>query len=162
MTTPSPIARRDFLRLTGIAAGSLAVAPAFAAAEGTSEVPRSRTDRLATGANVCQWFRFPRNNSAEHFNNYISAAEADYMAHIGLKHVRLCVAPKVIMNPTSGDTRPRLERRAQGTIVDRPLLPSGRRPSKQTESSTTWKEESITPCTERLDQIIEADTGELI
>ena len=103
MTTPSPIARRDFLRLTGIAAGSLAVAPAFAAAEGISEVPRSRTDRLATGANVCRWFRFPRNNSAEHFTNYISAAEADYMAHIGLKHVRLCVAPKVIMNPTSGE-----------------------------------------------------------
>ncbi len=25
------------------------------------------------------------------------------MAHIGLKHVRLCVAPRVIMNPTSGD-----------------------------------------------------------
>ena len=104
MTTPSPIARRDFLRLTGIAAGSLAVTPAFAAAtEGISEVPRSRTDRLATGANVCRWFRFPRNNSAEHFTSYISPAEADYMARIGLKHVRLCVAPRVIMNPTSGE-----------------------------------------------------------
>ena len=98
-----PIARRDFLRLTGIAAGSLAVAPAYAAAEGLSEVPRSRTDRLATGANVCLWFRFPQNNSVEHFTDYISAAEADYMAHIGLKHVRLCVAPQVIMNPSSGD-----------------------------------------------------------
>ena len=89
--------------MTGIAAGSLAVAPAFAAAEGTSEVPRSRTDRLATGANVCRWFRFPRNDSAEHFTNYISPAEAEYMAHIGLKHVRLCVAPRVIMNPASGE-----------------------------------------------------------
>jgi len=103
MTAPPPIARRDFLRLAGIAAGSLAISPALAAAGGTSEVARSRTDRLATGANVCQWSRFPRNDSAEHFTNYISAAEADYMAHIGLKHVRLCVAPRVIMNPTSGE-----------------------------------------------------------
>ncbi len=104
MTTPSLIARRDFLRLTGIAAGSLAVAPAFpAATEGFSKVPRSRTDRLAAGANVCRWFRFPQSNSAEHFTGYISSAESDYMAHIGLKHVRLCVAPRVIMNPTSGE-----------------------------------------------------------
>ena len=103
MTTPSPMARRDFLRLAGIAAGSLAVTPAFSAAEGFPAVPRGRTDRLATGANVCQWFRFPRNESAEHFTNYISAAEADFMAHIGLKHVRLCVAPRVIMNPASGE-----------------------------------------------------------
>jgi aryl-phospho-beta-D-glucosidase BglC (GH1 family) len=104
MPAPSPFARRDFLRLAGIAAGSLAVADVLAAAdEDTSEVPRSRLDRLATGANVCQWFRFPRNNSAEHFDNYISTAEAEYMARIGLKHVRLCVAPRVIMNPTSGE-----------------------------------------------------------
>ena len=103
MIAPSPIARRDFLRMTGIAAGSLAITPVLAAAEGLSEVPRSRTDRLATGANVCQWFRFPRSNSAEHFTDYISAAEADYMSQIGLKHVRLCVAPRVIMNPASGD-----------------------------------------------------------
>ena len=104
MTTPSRIARRDFLRLTSIAGGSLAVAPAFAAStEGLSEVPRSRTDRLATGANVCRWFRFPPSKSAEHFTSYISPVEADYMAHIGLKHVRLCVAPPVIMNPTSGE-----------------------------------------------------------
>jgi hypothetical protein len=50
MIPQSPIARRDFLRLTGIAAGSLAVTPAFAASAGASEVLRSRTDRLATGA----------------------------------------------------------------------------------------------------------------
>ena len=104
MTTPSRIARRDFLRLTGIAAGSLAVTSTLpVAAEGISEVPRSRTERLATGANVCRWFRFPQNNTTEHFTNYISPAEADYMAHIGLKHVRLCVAPRVIMDPTSGE-----------------------------------------------------------
>jgi aryl-phospho-beta-D-glucosidase BglC (GH1 family) len=103
MTTPPRIARRDFLRFTGLAAGSLAVAGPLSAAEGVSAVPRSRTDRLATGANVCRWFRFPQNSSAEHFANYISPAEADLMAQVGLKHVRLCVAPRVIMDPVSGD-----------------------------------------------------------
>ncbi len=102
MNTPSSIARRDFLRLTGIAAGYLAIAPSLAA-EASTDVPSSRTDRLATGANVCRWFRYPLNNSAEHFNNYISASEADYMARIGLKHVRLCVAPRVIMDPASDE-----------------------------------------------------------
>jgi hypothetical protein len=104
MTPHSLIARRDFLRLTGVTAGSLAVAPAFpVSTEGIGEVPRSRTDRRATGANVCRWFLFPQNNTTQHFDNHSSLAEADFMAHVGLKHVRLCVAPKVIMSPTSGE-----------------------------------------------------------
>jgi aryl-phospho-beta-D-glucosidase BglC (GH1 family) len=103
MMYPPPIDRRAFLRLTAAATGGLAITSAASAAPLTA-VPRSRLDRLATGANVCLWFRFPRqDNSAEHFNNYISETEAAYMAHLGLKHVRLCVAPRVIMNRTSGD-----------------------------------------------------------
>jgi aryl-phospho-beta-D-glucosidase BglC (GH1 family) len=102
ITNLPPIDRRGFLRITALGAGSLAIAPALSAAEPLAAVPRSRTDRLATGANVCLWFRFPRGNSAEHFNNYISAAEAAFMARLGLKHVRLCVAPRVIMDPASG------------------------------------------------------------
>ena len=51
MTTPSPIARRDFLRLTGIAAGSLAVAPAFAAAEG---IERGAPQPHGSPGNGCQ------------------------------------------------------------------------------------------------------------
>jgi hypothetical protein len=145
MTSPFPIARRDFLRLTGIAAGSLAVAPAFAATETLNGVPRSRTDRLATGANVCLWFRFPRNDSAEHFTDYISSAEADLMAHIGLKHVRLCVAPRVIMNPTSGDILEprgkqleaaieRFHRAGLAVVVDI------HNEDRRDELSTTWQE----------------------
>jgi aryl-phospho-beta-D-glucosidase BglC (GH1 family) len=108
MTNLFPIDRRSFLRLTALSAAGLAVTPSptasgYPAAEALTAVPRSRTDRLATGANVCQWFRFPRGNSAEHFTSYISEAEAAFMARLGLKHVRLCVAPQVIMNRTSGD-----------------------------------------------------------
>jgi hypothetical protein len=66
-------------------------------------VPPSRLTRLATGANICRWFRSPRGNPAEHFTNYISEDEAACMARIGLKHVRLCVAPRVIMDRTSGE-----------------------------------------------------------
>ncbi len=99
----NPIDRRAFLRLTALGAGSLALAPSLSAAEPLTAVPRSRLDRLATGANVCLWFRSPRGKSAEHFSNYISEAEAAFMARLGLKHVRLCVAPRVIMDPTSGN-----------------------------------------------------------
>ena len=103
MTNLLSLDRRAFLRITALATGSLVISSSLPAADPLTAVPRSRLDRLATGANVCQWFRFPpRGNSAEHFANYISEAEAAFMAQIGLKHVRLCVAPRVIMNRTSG------------------------------------------------------------
>lgn len=89
--------------MTAVAASGLVIAPPLSAAETLSEVPRSRLDRLATGANVCRWFRSPRRNQPDHFANYISEDEAAFMAHIGLKHVRLCVAPRVIMNATTGE-----------------------------------------------------------
>jgi len=95
--------RRSFLRLAATACGTLAIAPRLDAAEPPSSPPKTRLDRLATGANVCRWFRFPRNETAEHFANYISEEEASLMSHIGLKHVRLCVAPRAIMDRTSGD-----------------------------------------------------------
>jgi aryl-phospho-beta-D-glucosidase BglC (GH1 family) len=103
MTNLPPVHRRSFLRLAAVAAGNVAIGPSLSAAEVPSAVPRSRTDRLATGANVCQWFRFPRGDSAAHFTNYISEAEAAFMSRLGLKHVRLCVAPGVIMDRTSGN-----------------------------------------------------------
>ncbi len=96
--------RRSFLRFTALGAGSLAISPSLSAAEPLTAVPASRLQRLATGANVCKWFRFPpQGNPADHFANYISPAEASFMARLGLKHVRLCVAPRVIMDRTSGE-----------------------------------------------------------
>jgi endoglucanase len=93
--------RRAFLRLTALGA-SLAITPSLFSADALTGVPRSRLDRLATGANVCRWFRAPSRRAAEHFTDYVSEEEAAFMVRIGLKHMRLCVAPRVIMDPASG------------------------------------------------------------
>jgi len=103
MTNLTSIDRRTFLRLTALAGASLAITPASSASDSLTAVPPGRLARLATGANVCRWFRSPRGNPADHFTNYISDDEAAFMARIGLKHVRLCVAPRVIMDRTSGE-----------------------------------------------------------
>ena len=68
----------------------LASVPVWAAAPLTS-VPASRLARLTTGANVCLWFRFPRNESLEHFHNYLPDSEMETMKRIekekGLKGI---------------------------------------------------------------------------
>ena len=98
------VSRRDFLAWTLALATVGGLWPA-AGAEGG--VPARRLERLARGANVCRWFRFPRQSSSEHFANYISEEEAECMARVGLRHVRLCVAPAVILDAQEG--RPREE-----------------------------------------------------
>ena len=88
-------------------AAPIAPAPAApatpAATAPLGSVPQSRLERLARGANVCQWFRFPRADSAAFYTNYISDGEAAFMRGLGLTHVRLCVAPKFIMDHATGD-----------------------------------------------------------
>ena len=76
--------RRAFLRATAVAGGWAMVPGALRAAEGDVGVPATRLARLATGANVCRWFRFPRNETAEHLGNYVPDAEAEMMARMGL------------------------------------------------------------------------------
>lgn len=99
------LTRRDFLGRSLRATGALTLCSWPALSAPLSEVPVRRLERLATGANVCRWFRFARRDTAEHFNNYISDAEAALMAELGLKHVRLCVQPRVVMDETSGAVR---------------------------------------------------------
>ena len=107
-----PLPRRRFLQKTSLTAVGLALtqtippllSPASAASP-LSAVPARRLNHLATGANVCRWFRFPKDQSDAHFSGYISDAEAAMMARIGLKHVRLCVAPEIIMDPVTGALR---------------------------------------------------------
>jgi len=110
MRSFSTLTRREFLRAGAFTAGSLTLSTWRGAAATLSDVPAGRLARLATGANICRWFRFTRNESTEHFGNYIDDAEAEMMARVGLKHVRLCVAPKIIMDPATGAIR---EDRAQ-------------------------------------------------
>jgi aryl-phospho-beta-D-glucosidase BglC (GH1 family) len=103
----TPLNRREFVRVAAaVAAGSLL--PHLATpclSESVAGVPQSRLDRLSKGANVCRWFRFARQENAEHFANYISEAEAKQMREMGLTHVRLCLQPRILMDQTSGAVR---------------------------------------------------------
>ena len=104
------LSRRRFIRVTGAgAAGALLNAPLLCKASSQLRGPaRSRLDRLAKGANVCQWFRFVRPDKADHFANYVTEPEAKLMRQMGLTHVRLCLQPKVVMDQmdqTSGAVR---------------------------------------------------------
>lgn len=101
----SVLNRREFLRAGILVTGAAAFPWPVLAAEPPMSVPARRLERLSTGANICRWFRFPRNESAEHFGNYIPPAEAELMARMGLKHVRVCVAPKVMMDAATGAVR---------------------------------------------------------
>ena len=102
MKTTSFLDRREFLRLSTCLIGGLTLGQQRGWSASSSEVPALRLERLSTGANVCRWFRFPRRDSAEHFNNYIPDAEAALMSELGLKHVRLCIQPRVLMARTDG------------------------------------------------------------
>lgn len=95
--------RRSFLRWAAVACGSLSLPPIVFAADSLNPVPRSRLDRLSTGANICRWFRGAPRGNLEHFTSYISDEEAAFIAHLGIKHVRLCVAPRVIMEGSTGE-----------------------------------------------------------
>lgn len=102
MSKPASLSRRTFLRSASLALGGMAITPCLVTAD-PAEVPPARLARLASGANVCRWFRSPQDARPDHFANYISDAESEFMARIGLKHVRLCVAPRIIMDRASGD-----------------------------------------------------------
>jgi len=99
--------RRHFLRAAGTGlVGTLVTLPALRTWSATDTgVPARRLGRLSKGANVCQWFRFVRQEGAAHFDNYITEAEAKMMRTMGLTHVRLCLQPKVIMDQATGAVR---------------------------------------------------------
>jgi endoglucanase len=101
------LSRRKFVRVAagGVAGSFLSFPASRCLATSQAGVPPSRLNRLAKGANVCQWFRFVRQENAEHFGNYITESEAKLMRQMGLTHVRLCLQPKVVMDQTTGAVR---------------------------------------------------------
>ena len=102
MSLSSAFSRRDFVRNLSLAAGAAALCPTSALSQNASGVPAIRLERLATGANICRWFRYVRQTTDEHFTNYIPEAEAEMIAAMGLRHVRVCIHPDVMMDMTTG------------------------------------------------------------
>jgi endoglucanase len=99
--------RRQFIGTAAISAAGTwfaGLAPRAWSAP-VSTVSRTRLERLAKGANVCRWFRFARTNSADHYADYITEPEAKVMRQMGLTHVRLCLQPRVVMDPATGAVR---------------------------------------------------------
>ncbi len=107
MKTENPsVTRRKFLQLVTAgagAAGFIGNSP-LAWSSGTNGVPASRLTRLAKGANICRWFRF-RNAKAEELSDYVTESESKKMREMGLTHVRLCLQPRMVMDPSTGEVR---------------------------------------------------------
>src|ERR1041384_6481209 len=72
-----------------------AALPAFA-----YSVPKTRLDRLASGANVTQWFQVYSPQPDSHYRDYMSDDEMALIRRLGLQHVRLCVSPQYLYEPT--------------------------------------------------------------
>lgn len=105
MNTFTELNRRDFLHRAAAATAAAAFCQLPLAAAEANGVPAERLAKLATGANVCRWFRSPFRDSPNHFESYIPDSEAALMARMGIKHVRLCVAPRVVMDAATGAVR---------------------------------------------------------
>ena len=97
--------RREFLCRTALVTTSLTLGHQLSWGTPHSAVPAIRLERLSTGANVCRWFRFPRRGT-EHFTQYVPEAEVGLMVALGLKHVRLCIEPRVLMDQATGEVVP--------------------------------------------------------
>lgn len=96
---------------------ALALIPLVAGA-GVSGVPRARLERLQTGANVTLWFRGRNADTDAHLASYMGDAEMAAMHRMGLRHVRLCIAPRVVMDPADGSPKQH-EWRYVETAIDR-------------------------------------------
>jgi len=105
MKTTTLFDRREFIRRAALATAGVSLCPRSGWSAPPTAVPAERLARLVTGANVCRWFRSPRRDSPTHFDNYLPESEAALIARMGIQHVRLCVAPRVLMEATTGAVR---------------------------------------------------------
>lgn len=105
-TANQPVTRRKFLHLltAGAATTALIDTGPVAWASSSNRVPTTRLTRLAKGANLCRWFRF-NNTKSEELKDYVTESESKTMRKMGLTHVRLCLQPRVILEPSTGEVR---------------------------------------------------------
>jgi aryl-phospho-beta-D-glucosidase BglC (GH1 family) len=105
-TETQSVTRRKFLHLITAGAGATALMGSgpLAWSSGSTGVPTNRLKRLAKGANICRWFRF-RSPKPEELGDYVTESESKRMREMGLTHVRLCLQPRMIMNPSTGEAR---------------------------------------------------------
>jgi len=68
-----------------------------------SSVPKVRLDRLSRGANVTQWFQAYGPADESHYRTYMSDDEIALIRKLGLTHVRLCVSPRYLYDPSTPD-----------------------------------------------------------
>jgi endoglucanase len=66
-------------------------------------VPRSRLERLSRGTNVTQWFQVYGQATEDHYRSYMSDEEITLIRRLGLRHVRLCISPQYLYDPTQPD-----------------------------------------------------------
>jgi endoglucanase len=99
--------QRILLALCVIGMGVIGnLSPTYAAPHRDS-VPQSRLDRLAKAANVTLWFRYPEREDDDYFTNYLSDADMELIHNLGIRTVRLAIAPQYIYK--RGVTTPNAE-----------------------------------------------------
>jgi aryl-phospho-beta-D-glucosidase BglC (GH1 family) len=69
----------------------------------TADVPRSRLEKLSSGANITQWFQVYSPKPDSHYREYMSDDEMALIRRIGLRHVRLCFSPQFLYDPSNPD-----------------------------------------------------------
>lgn len=63
-----------------------------------TEVPPVRLAKLAHTTNISRWFRYPDEETDNHFQNYIPASELAAMRGMGFTAVRLAIRPYYLFN----------------------------------------------------------------
>ena len=102
MTTLPSMDRRNFLQCATLAAGGLAITSSLSAAGPSPRCPAARSIAWPPAPMSASGSAFPAAALGDSFSNYISEAEAAFIAHLGIKHLPLVRCTRVIIDGTSG------------------------------------------------------------
>jgi hypothetical protein len=73
---------------------------------------------LARGVNISRWFRYPAEKSERHFRGFISDADLDLLAAMGVATVRLAVDPRYVHPHWLDDALRRMTSRGLVVVFD--------------------------------------------